>query len=131
MELTLIRTYFPKGTNGALFLEGRKICSTIELPWKENQRRISCIPEGRYALSQRYSVRFGQHLLVKDVPDRSYILIHAYNNALKESKGCIAPVSACTGEGEGNFSRLSLQQLLDQTLPVLKKGQPVFLTIQS
>lgn len=131
MELILIRTYGQKGTNGEIFLNGKKVCSTIELPWKENRRLVSCIPEGKYALAKRYSLRFGWHLLVKDVPDRSYILIHAYNNALKESKGCIAPVSQCTGEGEGIFSRLSLKTLLDLTYPVLQKGKPVFLTIQS
>lgn len=131
MELTLMRSYFPQGTNGALFLDGKKICSTIELPWKENQRRISCIPEGKYALQQRYSLRFGYHLLVKDVPNRSYILIHAYNHALKESKGCIAPVSECTGEGEGIFSRMSLKTILDLTSPAFKRNEPVFLTIQS
>jgi hypothetical protein len=68
---------------------------------------------------------------VNNVVNRSYILIHAYNDALKESKGCIAPVSLCTGEGKGNNARASLKMLLDITYPELKKGNNVFLIIKS
>ena len=131
MELLLKRTYFPKGTNGELFLGNEKVCATIELPWKNNQRQVSCIPEGKYELKKRYNERFGDHLLVKDVPGRSYILIHAYNNALEESKGCIAPVSLCTGEGTGVFARATLLKLTDLVYPELEKKKPVFLIIQS
>lgn len=130
MELVLKRTYHAGGTNGGLFYNGTKVCPTIELPWKENQRRISCIPEGKYVLQKRTSLRFGRHLLVKDVPGRSYILIHAFNHALRESKGCIAPVTMCTGEGQGNFSRAALQRLLDIVYPALDRGETVLLTIQ-
>jgi len=131
MELLLKRTYHAGGTNGELFQEGKKVCDTIELPWKDNQRKISCIPEKRYRLQKRYNARFGHHLLVMDVPDRTFILIHAFNNALEESKGCIAPVSQCTGEGKGIFSRVSLIKLTDLVYPELEKGNRVFLTIQS
>ena len=37
MELQLIRTYNEQGTNGELFINGKKIGNTIELPWKNNQ----------------------------------------------------------------------------------------------
>jgi Family of unknown function (DUF5675) len=48
MVLTLSRTYFPDGTNGKIEYNGKLICLTIELPWKENQKKVSCIPEGKY-----------------------------------------------------------------------------------
>jgi len=131
MELEIIRTYFPDGTNGEFFFNGARVCSSIELPWKNNQHRISCIPEGKYELTKRYSQRFGWHLLVNNVANRSYILIHAYNDALKESKGCIAPVSLCTGEGKGNNARASLKKLLAIAYPELEKGNKVFITIKS
>lgn len=131
MELELTRTYFPNGTNGEILHNGKRVCSSIELPWKNNQRRISCIPEGKYELTKRYSQRFGWHLLVNNVVNRSYILIHAYNDALKESKGCIAPVTLCTGEGKGNNSRISLKKLLAITYPELEKGNKVSITIKS
>ncbi|HEY4150529.1 MAG TPA: DUF5675 family protein [Chitinophagaceae bacterium] len=55
MQLELSRTYFPNGTNGLLTCEGRTVCQTIELPWKDNHAGVSCVPEGRYALARRYS----------------------------------------------------------------------------
>jgi hypothetical protein len=52
MKLELIRTYYPAGTNGDLLLNGDKVCSTIELPWKKNAPKVSCIPEGEYELKK-------------------------------------------------------------------------------
>jgi hypothetical protein len=46
MELDLLRTYYPKGTNGSLLVNGVGLCHTIELPWKNNEQGVSCIPEG-------------------------------------------------------------------------------------
>lgn len=124
MKLLLERRYFPKGTNGALFLNGVFLCCTIELPWKENIPRVSCIPEGNYRVHLRWSERFQQHLLVEDVPGRSLILIHPANDALTELKGCIAPVTRITGVGRGVLSRQALQLLLNQiTEPHLLKEE--------
>jgi hypothetical protein len=131
MELEMIRTYFPNGTNGELLHNSKRVCFTIELPWLENKQGISCIPEGRYELTKRYSQRYKLHLLVNDVEGRSLILIHAYNDALKESKGCIAPVSICTGEGKGTNSLLALKKLLSVTSIEFERGNNVFITIKS
>jgi len=94
MELELARAYDPEGTNGGLYV---KLCDTIELPWLENRRSISCIPEGRYELRKRFTAKRQQHFMVVDVPGRSGILIHPANDALKELLGRIAPVSKLTG----------------------------------
>ncbi len=131
MELELIRTYFPDGTNGELLHNNKRVCFTIELPWLANKQRVSCIPEGRYELTKRYSPRFGHHLLVNNVAKRHLILLHAANDALKELQGCIAPVSVCTGEGKGNNSMLALKKLLAVTSIEFEKGNKVFLTIKS
>ena len=48
MELELISTYYPDGTNGKILYQGRLMLYSIELPWKENQAAASCIAEGRY-----------------------------------------------------------------------------------
>ena len=130
MELELNREYLPKGTNGELLLNGDKLCSTIELPWKNNQRQVSCIPEGRYELKKRYTPRFGKHFILLNVPNRSYILLHAANDALKEIKGCIAPVTKVTGEGKGIFARAALAKLVSIMYPVFDKGESIFLNIQ-
>ena len=131
MELELVRTYFPNGTNGEIFHNKVRVCYSIELPWLNNQNKISCIPEGRYELTKRFSQRFGQHLLVNNVVNRDYILIHAYNDAREESKGCIAPVSFLTAEGKGNSSRIALKKLLAIAYLELEKGKKVFITIKS
>lgn len=129
MEVVLIRRYDPQGTNGDLLMAGQRLCHTIELPWRQNARRISCIPEGRYALRLCHSARYGEHLEVTGVPGRSAILIHAANDALKELKGCIAPVTHLTGAGKGTASRAALERLTAYVRPLLKQGLPVCLTI--
>ena len=119
MELEILREYFADGTNGEVYVKGRLQCYTIELPWLDNQPRRSCIPEGRYLLQKRYSPKYKQHLLVAHVPGRSFILIHAANDAQKELLGCIAPVTRLTGAGKGIQSRKALQGLLSQVYDAL------------
>ncbi len=131
MELELIRTYFPNGTNGELLQNNKRVCSTIELPWFANKQKVSCIPEGRYELTKRYSLKFGHHLLLKEVKGRELILIHPANDAVKELKGCIAPVSVCTGEGKGTNSRLALKKLLALVYVAMERKENVFLTVKT
>lgn len=102
MVLVLNRTYFPEGTQGVLEWNGTLICYTIELPWLENQRRISCIPEGEYILQKRFSPKLKWHFLLMNVPGRDLILIHPANDAKLELLGCIAPVTVHTGIGKGS-----------------------------
>jgi hypothetical protein len=64
--------------------------ATLELPWKENEFRVSCIPEGAYWCEYRYSDRFGWHWVVLAVEGRSLILIHS-GNFYYQTKGCILP----------------------------------------
>src|SRR5690606_17950881 len=110
-----------------LFAGAEFICFTIELPWLENRKQRSCIPEGRYLLTPRVSPRFGDHILVNQVPFRNGILFHAANNALKELKGCIAPVSIVTAPGCGLDSRRALIRLV-QLVKLFR--DPVYLTIK-
>jgi hypothetical protein len=131
MELELIRTYFPSGTNGELFYDGSRICSTIELPWLDNQQSVSCIPEGRYELEKYFSEHLGNHLHLKAVAGRSMIMIHPANDALRELRGCIAPVSILTAEGKGLKSRVAMKKILDLVYPSLGKKERVYLTIKS
>lgn len=63
-------------------------CLTLELPWKENQRRISRIPDGHYQVIKHISPNFGKSLWIQDVPDRSEILIHV-GNYHTDILGCI------------------------------------------
>lgn len=64
-------------------------CKGVELPWRDNQRNISCFPEGFYVMKKRWSPRFGNHFKFLDVPNRSYILIHR-GNFVSDLRGCLA-----------------------------------------
>jgi hypothetical protein len=131
MELLLIRTYFPEGTNGILECEGQFVCHSIELPWMGNRNRISCIPEGKYFLKKRYSPKFQWHLEVVGVPERNLILFHPANNALKELKGCIAPVSTLSGPGLGLQSRKAFSRLKALVYAALERQESVVLIVSS
>ncbi|MGL2993523.1 DUF5675 family protein [Flavobacterium sp. TSSA_36] len=131
MVLVLKRQYFPEGTNGKLACEGKFICHTIELPWKNNETRVSCIPEGEYFLSKRYSPKFKWHLEVLDVQNRSLILFHPANNALQELHGCIAPVTKISGPGLGLLSRKAFTKLKTLVFKALDQNESVLLIVES
>ena len=93
VNLLIIRDTFTEvSTIGNLYLDGEWLCDTLELPYIDNQRSISCIPAGQYEVRMRYpresATRDYIHLLVKDVPERDYILFHIGNSA-KDTRGCI------------------------------------------
>lgn len=83
------------------------ICDTLEPPFRY---QYSYIPEGFYRMSVTYSPKFRCRLpLLKDVPGRSGIRIHA-GNAASDTLGCIlvgekAPFGLCR-------SRLNLEQVM-------------------
>lgn len=131
MILLLSRTYFPKGTNGKLECNGKFICNTIELPWKDNNPKVSCIPEGEYFITKRYSKKFGWHLEVMQVSNRSLILFHPANYALRQLQGCIAPVTKLSGAGIGHMSAEAFTRLKNLVYPILNQNQNVLLIIQS
>jgi len=129
MDLLLQRQYFKEGTNGALFINGRFLCFMIELPWLENKRLVSCIPEGVYELEHRNSSRLGNHLHVKSVAGRQLILIHQANDAATELEGCLAPVSQLSGIGTGWSYKLAMQKLLSLCHQAFERKELIFLTI--
>ena len=130
MVLKLTRTHFPKGTNGKLECDGKLICNTIELPNKNNEARVSCIPEGKYFLRKRYSAKYKWHIEVMNVQNRKYILFHPANNALLELKGCIAPVTKISGPGLGFLSRKAFIKLKDLVYSALDTNESVELIVK-
>jgi Family of unknown function (DUF5675) len=131
MVIELTRTYFPEGTNGKLECEGKSICNTIELPWRENEAKVSCIPEGKYFIKKRYSQKFQWHLEIENVQNRSLILFHPANNAIIELNGCIAPVTKLSGPGLGLMSRKAFAKLKTLVYKALDNKESVEILIQS
>ena len=83
-----------QGTEGMLVTEDFK-CRTLELPWRDNQRQISCIPPAEYKVDMRLSNKYGRVYWVREVPNRTYILIHSGNYAGDKSKGFKSHVMGC------------------------------------
>ena len=119
INLLLIRnTFSKKSTIGELFLNGEKICDTLENPWVDNQRNISCIPEGVYPVRLRLPRESGTrdylHLLVQEVPNRDWILFHRGNTA-KDTSGCIL-VGLGTEQDVVHNSVLAMDLLIKEIL---------------
>jgi hypothetical protein len=131
LTVLIKRNYYARGTNGTLYIDGRFCCHTIELPWIHNERGSSCIAEGAYPLVERFSLRHGHHLQVMNVYKRDMILFHPANDARKELKGCIAPVTAFYGMGKGIESRKAFRGLMQQLYPAFTQHREVWLHIIS
>lgn len=129
-EFLLVRNYHAAAVNGVLYFNHNLVCYTIELPWKQNRARVSCIPEGSYPMVKRWSEKFKCHLYLPGVTGRSLILIHPANNALKELKGCIAPVKAHSGIGTGTQSKWAMNKIM-RIVNQLRESQQVRLRITS
>ncbi|GAL18546.1 hypothetical protein JCM19235_1969 [Vibrio maritimus] len=70
-----------------LNIEGFR-CFTLELPWRNNQQNISCIPAGTYWAFKRISPSNGAVLQLEGVPNRTFIQIHK-GNYTSQIAGCI------------------------------------------
>ena len=78
----------------------------LELPWLNNQRRISCIPKGLYDVEKFNSPTFGNVFLYQEVQGRDMIEMHP-GNFVTDILGCQLP-------GEG-FTDINRDGLLDVT----------------
>ena len=89
IQLRLIRvTEYNGATLGVLCVDDSPDFVTLEDLWLQNERNISCIPQGRYTLKLHRSPKYGICYKVMDVPERDAILIHAGNTS-KDTRGCI------------------------------------------
>lgn len=103
MIAKLCRRYYETQTEGELEIfdeetgELEFICKTLELPYRDNERNVSCIPEGFYDVVPRQSPKYGNHLHITGVPNRSLCLFHHGNyvgspnpkTGLPDIRGCV------------------------------------------
>lgn len=82
--------YTPMGVFGRLKFQDKE-WFTVEKPWVNNQKNISCIPEGNYTASRYLSPTKGRGEVwqLNNVPNRTNIQIHKGNNE-DDVIGCIA-----------------------------------------
>ncbi|MBP6234888.1 MAG: hypothetical protein KA270_18080 [Saprospiraceae bacterium] len=113
MVIELLRLYRDGWTDGLIFIKGILLCRSIELRWANNERNVSCVPEGVYPVAIIQHPKFGECLQINGVKGRSGILVHVANDAQKELRGCIAPVFSLSGNGKGQHSRLALNYIIE------------------
>lgn len=107
--------YGPAATLGRLILDGT-VLYTIERPWLDNQPFKSCIPEGVYKVESYSSPKYPDVWEIKDVPERTHILIHAANYA-KDVQGCIGPGMELATNGWWVKSSQNAMKILRMKLP--------------
>ena len=102
VKLTVVRTQFgTDATNGMLFVDGIFECYTLEDQYQAVKvMHETCIPEGTYNIEfrrtggfhEKYKKRYGNAhygmLHLQDVPNFTYILIHA-GNTDEHTSGCL------------------------------------------
>jgi len=88
-KLKIERWYKDDCTLGILTYKDFRCC-TLELPWQDNERNVSCIPAaGAYKGTKHESPANGSCISINNVVDRTYIQIHSAN-FIHQLKGCIA-----------------------------------------
>lgn len=93
MKILIERIELETESIGTMYLGHNKeflLCKTLELPWRDNKRNVSCIAVGDYlmvkeATSPKHKY---EHFRILNVYGRSGILIHIVNY-VKDLKGCI------------------------------------------
>jgi len=120
MNVVLVRTtHSDQGTRGVLITPNGEFCKTLELPWRDNKPKVSCIPCGEYDVKTRYSPKFGACYEVQGVPGRKYILIHSGNLAGDVTRGYKSHVEGCILLGK-YFGKLGQQEAVLYSSPVVK-----------
>jgi hypothetical protein len=95
VKIEILRKYQPgRATIGILSVDDTVRMLTLELPWRNNEIKKSCIPEGTYtceAVSNRQTsggLLMPRTFVVTGTAPRSGILFHI-GNAVKDTEGCI------------------------------------------
>lgn len=108
-----------KATLGNILYNNVSLCYTLELPWKNNQHDISCIPEGKYKCVAYISPKSKKDVwLLLNVPGRKEIEIHI-GNFIINSIGCIL-----VGDQISNYKNYPVINNSDKTMAKLKIIMP-------
>jgi hypothetical protein len=99
-------------------------CFCLELPWKNNEFQVSCIPAGEYRVVKHVSKKFKECYWIKDIPDRSAVLIHGGTN-FTHTHGCILPAMDQSdldkdGHLDNTSSKKALAKLLTYNITKIK-----------
>lgn len=108
-----------EGTFGVLEVDGLEF-KTGELPWRDNARGKSCVPAGTYLVEWDPSPKYGMKYELRNVPDRTTILIHSANHVGDEDMGLKAQVDGCIALGS-DISELEGQMAVRNSVKSVEK----------
>ncbi len=83
-----------RAQRGVLCMDGEPLCVTLELPWRENAKDISCIPAGIYTCRRTFKrttkggMEIPETFEIMRVSNRSGVLFHV-GNYPHDTHGCI------------------------------------------
>lgn len=97
--------------------KGTRLCVTAELPWRNNEHLVSCIPPGTYHCIPHNSPAHPNTWEVSNVPNRSAILIHNANLP-SQLEGCIG-VGRLFGYIDGQEAIMDSVATLDKLRGIL------------
>ncbi len=75
------------GTFGVILDGDIPFCVTIERPWLNNQKEVSCYPDGDYTCKRVESPKFGDTFEITNIPNRTLCLFHK-GNIMDDTHGC-------------------------------------------
>lgn len=137
MERVVLRRFETSnfGTFGFLQFNGFR-CFTLELPDRNNQPNLSCIPKGTYKVVWTVSERLRKPTYeLLDVPQRAGIRVHSGNLAGDTQKGLKCQFRGCIALGhqigvmEGQKALLVSRPAI-RAFEELMQKQPFLLEIQ-
>lgn len=100
-------------------------CKSLELPWRDNQKQVSCIPADEYKLRKIHSPKHGDCFEIIGVPGRSNIEIHSANY-FSDLLGCVAPgMNYADINKDGIFDVTSSKLAMDKLLEFLPTSTTV------
>lgn len=89
-DVTIVRTSYNSGSiTGELFVNGKFVAHTLELPWRNNESYVSSIPAGKYKAHLRYDKKDQWRVQLDGVPGgRTGVQIHI-GNYPSQIEGCV------------------------------------------
>lgn len=124
----------PTRTLGVLSMGGKDFCFTLEDAVREPGVKVygqTAIPSGRYKITLENSPKYGPFTLtINDVPNFSYIRIHAGNTEV-DTEGCLLVGLEANLDGtiKGGTSRPAVVKLQAVIRAALDSGLEVWITI--
>jgi hypothetical protein len=130
VKLDLVRLSKLKNTTfGVMLVEGKPLCVTLEPG--AGVPTHPAIPDGTYRCEIYMSPKFGRSLQIMDVPNRTYILIHAGNTS-EDTQGCVVLGSSYARAVEGvSSSRVALSEFMALVDKAVTKKENILITVRS